>query len=540
MSIAASIKLIAKTASRAMPNPTTSFQPGDFDREDFNLARYLLAENVRRWPAKAALTMTDGAGNNECWCFGDIERAVRRLTAGLLAMDLAPGARVMIRMSNRVEFALVFFAATAAGLVAVPTSAQLTAAEAGFIARDSGAAVVVLGDGLDVERPLPGGARILDLDAVREMMAADDEAEPVHLSADAPAFMIYTSGTTGAPKGVLHAHRTVWGRRPMGPGWHGMGPDDRVLHAGQLNWTYTLGVGLMDPWAHGAGTLIYNGPRDPAVWPRLINAHDVTIFAAVPTVYRQILKYADIHGGADAPPMPSLRHGLTAGEALAAELGNEWFERTGTRLYEALGMSEISTFISSGPVTPIRPGSPGRPQPGRRIAVFSPEGDGPYPLPAGETGLLAIHRDDPGLMLGYWRRPDEDKSCFRGEWFVTADLVSIDGDGYVWHLGRADDVMNAFGYRVSPVEVENALADCPGIAEVAVTEAPVRDGITAITAFVVTKPGATIDEESVIAWAHERLAHYKCPRAVRVVDRLPRTNNGKVMRRALATMATAM
>lgn len=123
---------------------------------------------------------------------------------------------------------------------------------------------------------------------------------------------------------------------------------------------------------------------------------------------------------------------------------------------------------------------------------------------------------------------------------MTADLVSIDGDGYVWHLGRADDVMNAFGYRVSPVEVENALADCPGIAEVAVTEAPVRDGITAITAFVVTKPGATIDEESVIAWAHERLAHYKCPRAVRVVDRLPRTNNGKVMRRALATMATAM
>ena len=172
--------------------------------------------------------------------------------------------------------------------------------------------------------------------------------------------------------------------------------------------------------------------------------------------------------------LSSLRHGLSAGAALPSSLLAEWRARTGKEIFEAFGMSEISTFVSSGPTTPVRPGSPGRPQPGRPVAVLPREG-GTTPLPAGETGLLAVRRDDPGMMLGYWNRPDEEKEAFRGEWFVSGDLVEFDADGYVWLHGRVDEVMNAGGYRVSPAEVEKSLLGSSGVVEAAVAERPGRD-----------------------------------------------------------------
>jgi acyl-coenzyme A synthetase/AMP-(fatty) acid ligase len=315
----------------------------------------------------------------------------------------------------------------------------------------------------------------------------------------------------------------------MYAGWLGVGPGDVMLHAGAFNWTYTLGVGLTDPWANGATAVVYNGPKDPTIWGRLINACHATMFAAVPGVYRQLLE----RGGLDGVDLGVLRHGLTAGEALTAELYAAWQDVTGRPLYEALGMSEISTFVSSGPTVPTRVGSPGKPQAGRCVAVVpaKPQ-DGDEPVPAGTTGLLAVHRSDPGLMLGYWNRPDEDLRVRRGEWFVGGDLAHIDPDGYVIHHGRADDVMNAMGYRVSPQEVEGVLARHPSVADVGVAELPVRRGVSVVAAFVVPREG-WVDGSALLAYAAEHLAGFKVPRKVVVVPELPRTPNGKVLRREL-------
>jgi acyl-coenzyme A synthetase/AMP-(fatty) acid ligase len=159
---------------------------------------------------------------------------------------------------------------------------------------------------------------------------------------------------------------------------------------------------------------------------------------------------------------------------------------------------------------------------------------GTDPLPAGETGLLAVHRSDPGLMLGYWRRPEEEAAVMRDDWFVGGDLAAFDADGWLWFHGRNDDVMNALGYRVSPLEVETALADCPGVLEVAVAETRVRADVSVITAFVVPRPGAALDEAAVLAYCGRHLAAYKCPRRVVVVDQIERTANGKVSRKAMA------
>jgi acyl-coenzyme A synthetase/AMP-(fatty) acid ligase len=314
----------------------------------------------------------------------------------------------------------------------------------------------------------------------------------------------------------------------MYQGWSAMGAADIVLHAGAFNWSYTLGVGLTDPWANGATAVLYIGPKDIQVWPKLIERSRATLFAAVPSLYRQMLKYCPL---AQAE-LASLRHGLAAGEALPAAMLAEWRKRTGREIYESLGMSECSTYVSTFPGMAIKPGSPGKPQPGRAIAVLPVEG-GEEPLPAGETGLLAIHRDDPGLMLGYWRRPEEEKLVYRGEWFVGGDLAAFDDDGYLWYHGRADDLMNAGGYRVSPAEVEAALADHPAIAEVGVAEHAVRPDVSVIAAFVVPSPGAPRDAASILAHAESRLAAYKRPREVIFLDSLPRTANGKLLRRAL-------
>ena len=154
-------------------------------------------------------------------------------------------------------------------------------------------------------------------------------------------------------------------------------------------------------------------------------------------------------------------------------------------------------------------------------------------MPPGEVGLLAVHRSDPGLMLGYWRRPDEEAAVMRGEWFTGGDLAAIDEDGYVWFHGRADDVIKSFGYRLSPVEIEAALESAPGVSEVAVIGLAVDSTKTLVTACVVPEDGAAIDEAALRAHAEAHLAGYKQPHQYVTVPALPRTRNGKLQRRAL-------
>jgi acyl-coenzyme A synthetase/AMP-(fatty) acid ligase len=317
----------------------------------------------------------------------------------------------------------------------------------------------------------------------------------------------------------------------MYQGWYGIGPDDVMLHTGAFNWTYTLGTGLFDPWANGASTIVYTGPRDRGIWLKLIAELQPTIMASVPALYRQLL--AD--GGLSPEAMGQLRHGLTAGEAISPQLMQQWRETTGIPLYEALGMSEISTYVSSSPTVPTKPGSPGKPQEGRSVVVLRVDGD-ETPLLPGETGLIAVHRSDPGMMLGYWNKPEENEQVWRGDWFIGGDLGRFDDDGYLWYEGRNDDVMTSFGYRISPLEVENALMRHPAVLQAGVTEVEFNPGMRLVTAFVIKREHARVTETELIDFASQSLARYKVPKQVFFVDALPHTPNGKVVRKALASL----
>ena len=527
------------------------YDVGPFDPPSatFNLAAYCLAAATAT-PEKAALrivsaeALRDGAADGEVerWSYARIDDAVRRAASGLKARGLQPGDRVVLRLGDTPRFPLLFFATIAAGGVATPTSSQLSADEARLILEDSAARFLCVDAGLEISVDALGSStpQIIDAAAMEALFIGAERAEFAATAPDDPAFLVYTSGATGRPKGVLHAHRAAWARRMMWRDWYDLRPDDVVMHAGAFNWTYTLGAGLMDPWACGATSIVRAGAKDPAEWPRLAQAAGATLFAAAPAAYRQILKYGDDL----ADGFAGLRHGLTAGEKLPEPVRAAWESTVGKPLYEAYGMSECSTFISSSPSAPTKPDRLGRPQTGRRVAILPHADDAAStePLPIGEIGVVAVSRRDPGLMLGYWKRADEEALAFRGDWFLTGDLAEMDADGYLAYRGRGDDLMNALGYRVSPQEVEDALASHPIVAECAAATLQVRADVSVIAAFVVcAEPeagAAPLDRDALAqdlaAHCETTLAAYKRPREFVFVDALPRTANGKVRRRLLS------
>jgi len=354
----------------------------------------------------------------------------------------------------------------------------------------------------------------------------DNSPAPFHPShKDDPAYIVFTSGTSGSPRAVVHAHRAVWARRMMRDGWYGLRSDDRLMHAGAFNWTYTLGTGVLDPWAIGATALIAEHGVTPAQLPLLLKRHDATVFAAAPGVYRQMLK-------SPIPALPKLRHGLSAGEKLPDSVRAAWREAAGGEIYEAFGMSECSTFISTAPQDHVSGATLGRPQTGRHVAIVGPEG----PVAWNTEGTIAMHQDDPGLMLGYLDQAEETRVRRQGPWFLTGDRGTMAPDGLVEYLGRDDDMMNAGGYRVSPLEVEAAFAGMPGLTDCAAIEVAVRDDVHVIGLFYTADN--PLDETALQDWGAKRLARYKQPRLFCELDTLPRSANGKLLRRALARAQT--
>ena len=483
----------------------------------FNLTGYVLSRAEERADRIALAVL--GLSGAERWSYARLRAAVLGTATGLRAAGIGEGARVLLRLGNTVEFPIAFLGAIAAGILPVPTSSQLTRREITAIAEEIGPAAVLGGGGgialPDHPAPVIGEAALA---AMRDL----DPMDPLPGDPDRPAYIVYTSGTSGVPRAVVHAHRAVWARRMMWQGWYGLSEDDRLLHAGAFNWTYTLGTGLLDPWAVGATALIPAPGVTPPQLPLLLRRHDATILAAAPGVYRQMLAAGPL------PPLRKLRHGLSAGEKLPETLRARWEAATGTALHEAFGMSECSTFVSGSPARPAPPGTLGFPQAGRRVAVVGEDG---IPLPRGETGTLAVHRADPGLMLGYLGQPEESAGRLRGDWFLTGDAAHMNPDGALVYHGRTDDMMNAGGYRVSPIEVEAALLEHPEVREAAAAEVRVKAETTVIAAFYVA--ASELDADALSAHMSVRLARYKCPRIFARVPELPRGANGKLLRRLL-------
>ncbi|MEP5761085.1 MAG: AMP-binding protein [Litoreibacter sp.] len=481
----------------------------DVPPERLNLARHAL------WSAdvdgdKAALIVM-GESDAESWRYDALRALVLKTAGGLLEAGVTPGQRLLMRIGNTPDFPIVFLGAIAAGIIPVPTSAALNQAE-----------VIKLAEVLKPDAVIHAGTVCLPKTHDRLLTAADVAIGPTldtiaDTHADDPAYIVFTSGTSGTPTGVVHAHRAIWARRAMIRGWTGCTPNDRLLHAGAFNWTYTLGTGLLDPWSLGATALVLADGLGPEGIPELAARHRATILAGAPGVFRKLVR-------ATLPDLPHLRHALSAGEKLPETLRAQWKDKTDTDIHEAFGQSECSTFLSGGPNRPAPAGTVGYVQPGRAVAILDDAND----ITTCETlGRIAVHRSDAGMMLGYLG----EKTASSGDWVPTGDLGAMRADGAIKYHGHADDVLTAGGFRVSPIEVEEAMHGCPNLLEAGAVDFQINAETRVIKLYYTAV--CDISEEELQLHASTNLARHKCPRLFERLDHLPRNPNGKLLRKKL-------
>ena len=493
-----------------------------------------------------AMIVEDDALGTSQMTFAELASRTDQFAQLLRNSGVAAGDRVLIRLPNSLDYPIAFLGTMKRGAISVPTSTLLTAEEVAYLAKDSTATVLVTDKAAwpalqDHLSNLPNLKQVflsgvgeiqphasLQVSDLSQQLAAISHCEGNHATAaDDPAYLVYTSGTTGYPKGVLHAHRALIGREPAAKYWFNFAEDqqDRIMHSGKFNWTYVLGTGLMDPLYLGKTVIVHEGKNDADLWTRLIAKHAATIFVGVPTIYRQIIQKST----AAKADVPSLRHCMSAGEHLSDEVLQQWRGRFGRDIFEAVGMSEFSYYLSQSVFRPIRPGSAGFPQPGHAIQLLNP--DTLEAVPLGEEGMICVPDSDPGLFLRYWNLDEETAKYKHDGWFFTGDYARYDDDGYIWFLGRKDDIIKSFGYRVSPYEIERVYKSHPAVADcAAVGEELEKDKLLVVT-YVILQPDATVTADELLAFGKQHLAAYKTPKTVYLTKDFPRTKNGKILRK---------
>jgi len=501
---------------------------------------------------KLAMIVEDDVLGVSTATYRQLAQATSRFAQLLRNLGVAAGERVLIRLPNSLAYPTAFLGAMKRGAIAVPTSTLLTAEEVVYLARDSEATVLVtdkaMWQGLREKRGglqhlrfvlLTGPGGLMPASGVDVRDLESELAEITHIEppqptkSHDPAYLVYTSGTTGYPKGVLHAHRAMIGREPAAQYWFDFADDvantrnDRIVHSGKFNWTYVLGSGLMDPLYRGKTVIVHEGKNDAEGWIRLIAKHRATIFIGVPTIYRQIIQKTQFTG----VDVPTLRHCMSAGEHLSDEMLGLWKDRFGVEIYEAVGMSEVSYYLSENTFRPIRPGSAGFPQPGHDVRLLDPETL--REVAVGEEGMICLPADDPGLFMRYWNLPEETGKAFKERWFLTGDYARFDEDGYIWFLGRRDDIINSFGYRVSPHEIERVMKTHPAVADCAATGEELAADKVLVVAYVMLHPGSSVTADELAAFGREHLAGYKAPKIIYLAADFPRTKNGKIIRKQL-------
>ena len=457
----------------------------------------LLESAARHSPGKSALLWDGGSLSWE-----ELERRAGGFARSLVERGVKPGDRIALLIPNRWSFVVALWGGFKVGATVVPLNPLLAPEERSRVLAHLGPKLVVDAVG-DEEAGWPG--------------------IPV---VDSPALILYTSGSTGQPKGAVLSHAALaFSSRSWAEPVMALGREDRVLAALPFSHSYGLNGALLAPlWAGACVVLLERfSPEDVLA---AIARHRVTVFPGVATMFRRLL---------DSPALAradlsSLGLALSGAAPCPWELAQEWRARTGVRILRGYGMTELFRPISylAGDTTDV-PDSIGRPVPGVEVRAVDEDG---RPVPAGEVGELWIK--SPAALDGYLDAPEETRAVIDGGWFKTGDLVSIAPDGFVRIAGRKRELILRGGYSVFPVEVETALLTHPAVAEAAVIGVAHAELGEDVVAFATLHAGQSARPEQLIAHCRERLAAYKYPRRVVIVDQLPKGPTGKILKSRLA------
>lgn len=368
------------------------------------------------------------------------------------------------------------------------------------------------------------------------MKEASAEFEIPYTDPETPALMHFTSGTTGMPKGALHVHKAVLVHYVTGKYVLDFHPGDVFWCTADPGWVTGTSYGIIAPLLHGITNIVDEAEFDVKRWYSLLQDEKVNIWYTAPTAIRRLMR-TDIRPLA-MYDLENLRLVLSVGEPLNPEAVTWGQEAFGVPVLDNWWQTETGgIMISNYRSMPVRPGSMGKPLPGIEAAVAELTDDS-FSLidKAGENGHLVLKKGWPSMFRAYLHREEKYNNSFRGDWYLTGDLASIDKDGYFWFVGRADDIIKTSGHKVGPFEVESALLEHPDVAEAAVIGIPNEVAGEIVKAFVVLQSDSKPSEElklDIMASVRKKLGPAIAPRKIEFTDKLPKTRSGKILRRLL-------
>lgn len=479
--------------------------------------------------------------------------ASNKMGNALKKLGVEEADRVMLRSPNVPPALFTNFGALKIGAVLVPTSPMNSPNEIAYIANNAEAKVMVVAaaflEGVIKARPnlktvkhiivfggQPEELKAQGLLCYEEIVANESPAlDPVRRPRTAVSVLLYTSGTTGMPKGTAHLMEEAlivpdtFGKY----GWN-VQPDDIICGPAPISLAAGYSTVATIPYRFGATASLIPKFTPEGLFEQIQN-HKVTILSALPTAYRKML---EVQGAEKKYDLSSLRVLTGGGESLTAKTYFDWKDRFGQEIYEGLGTTEMMyVFVSSVATRKVKPGAIGTAIPGYEIQVITEEGKVAGP---GELGRLYA-RGPTGTL--YWRPLEEggsllekQKSLIREGWVLVGDFCTLDEDGYLSFVSRQEDLIKSSGYRIGPEEIEDALLKHPAVADAGVIGVPDPVRGQNVKAFIILKPGTEPTEElkqKILDSCREHIAIYKLPRIIEFVTELPRTLQGKLLRRVL-------
>jgi acetyl-CoA synthetase len=513
----------------------------------FNFAYDVVDRLGREQPQKRALLWTDPDGSVMDVSFREVSRQSDRAAAMFLAHGIGKGDHVMLILKRHLEFWYCFMGLHKIGAIGVPATNQLMPKDIAYRCNAADVqAIVCTAQGRIaelVEQTLPECPTVrtrflakgqregwLSLDA--EMAGAPAFEAPAPDARPGGAdrlFMYFSSGTTGMPKMVSHNHWYPLAHIPTAVYWHNIHPDDLHFTISETGWAKSMWGKLYGQWLAEGAVFVYDFDKFQAEdMLGKIQQFKITTFCAPPTIYRFLIR-EDL----SRFDLSSLRHVTTAGEALNSEVYNRFLSATGLKLREGFGQTECTLLAATCHWTEPKPGSMGKPSPAYRLAVVDENGN---PVETGQVGEIVVETSPEtpvGLMIGYHNDPEMTAAAWHDGLYHTGDTAYLDEDGFLWYVGRTDDIIKSSGYRIGPFEVESVIMEHPAVVECAVTGAPDPVRGTVVKATLVLGKGYEPSEAlatEIQEYVKSHTAPYKYPRIVEFVPELPKTISGKIRR----------
>jgi acetyl-CoA synthetase len=500
--------------------------------------------------------------------YGELLELVNRLANGLKSLGLKKGDRVSIYMPNTVEAVASMLACARIGLIHQVVFAGFSEGALRTRVEDAGASAIITATytkrrGKKVELLPTALAAIKGLDSIKHVICWDrdnaglpegvlsfydivksqkPECEPEHMDSEDPLFILYTSGTTGKPKGVIHTtggymvnvHFTT-------KNVFALKPNDIYWCTADIGWITGHSYIVYGPLSVGVTSVIFEGApdyKDPSTWWKIVEKYRVNKFYTAPTAVRLFMKYGE--QWPEAHDLSSLKILGSVGEPINPEAWHWYYEHIGHKncaIVDTWWQTETGAhMITTLPGNPMKPGKAGKPLPGVEVAIVDKNGN---PVPPNTVGYIVIKNPWPSMMRDCWGQPERYKKYWTeipGNVYNADDLGSIDEEGYIMIVGRADDVLSVAGHRIGTMEVESAIVDHESVAEAAVIGKPDPIKGERIKAFVILKQGYTPSEElkkSIQEHVKHVLGAIAYPEEIEFVDKLPKTRSGKIMRRVL-------